>query len=155
MGRVDPFQYFTDHQDAELGRLVSEGRRREFAAFGWDPADVPDPQDPATFERSKLRWDEFDREPHRTLLRWHRELITLRARTSALRSGDRGDVSVEFDEDARWLVMRRAGIVVACNWGENPVELPVRVNTVLVSNGPSGPADSAVRLQPDGVLVGR
>jgi maltooligosyltrehalose trehalohydrolase len=40
-----PFQYFTDHEDAELGRLVSEGRRREFAAFGWNPDDIPDPQD--------------------------------------------------------------------------------------------------------------
>ena len=50
-----PFQYFTDHEDAELGRAVSEGRRREFAAFGWDPSGVPDPQDPATFERSRLR----------------------------------------------------------------------------------------------------
>ena len=53
-----PFQYFTDHDDPELGRAVTEGRRREFAAFGWDPEGVPDPQDPRTFERSKLRWAE-------------------------------------------------------------------------------------------------
>ena len=58
--------------DAELGRLVSEGRRREFAAFGWKPDDVPDPQDPATFERSNLDWDELDKEPHAELLEWHR-----------------------------------------------------------------------------------
>src|SRR5690606_10857723 len=42
-----PFRYFTDHQDPELGRAVTEGRTHEFAHFGWDPADVPDPQDPA------------------------------------------------------------------------------------------------------------
>ena len=57
-GATTPFQYFTDHTDPELGRAVSEGRRREFAAFGWDPQAVPDPQDPATFERSKLDWTE-------------------------------------------------------------------------------------------------
>jgi len=60
-----PFLYFTDH-DAELGAHISAGRRREFAAFGWDPASIPDPQDPGTFERSKLGWDELRREPHST-----------------------------------------------------------------------------------------
>src|SRR3546814_4248273 len=44
-----PFQYFSDHQDPDLARAVSEGRRREFASFGWAPDDVPDPQAPATF----------------------------------------------------------------------------------------------------------
>ena len=44
-----PFRYFTDHQDADLGRAVTEGRTNEFSHFGWDPADVPDPQDPATY----------------------------------------------------------------------------------------------------------
>ena len=54
--------------------LVSQGRRREFAAFGWKPEDVPDPQDPATFERSILDWAELDKEPHAGLLEWHKDL---------------------------------------------------------------------------------
>jgi maltooligosyltrehalose trehalohydrolase len=49
-----PFLYFTDHRDAELGRAVSEGRRREFATFGWRPQEIPDPQAAETFARSKL-----------------------------------------------------------------------------------------------------
>ena len=57
-GTRSPFLYFTDHEDGELGRLVTEGRRREFAAFGAHAEDVPDPQAQATFERSKLDWDE-------------------------------------------------------------------------------------------------
>ncbi len=149
-----PFQYFTDHQDAELGRLVSDGRRREFASFGWEPADVPDPQDPATFERSKLRWDEMIRHPHDTVLGWHRELIALRAATPAMRSGDRSDVTVEFDEGARWLVMSRAGIVVACNWGDGPAELPVELGTALLSNTELVTTEAGRLLQPDGVVVG-
>ena len=36
-----PFQYFADHDDAEMARLVSEGRKREFAAFGWNPERGP------------------------------------------------------------------------------------------------------------------
>ena len=46
-GASTPFQYFTHHEDPELGEQVSEGRRSEFEAFGWNPEDIPDPQDPA------------------------------------------------------------------------------------------------------------
>src|SRR5204863_10048952 len=53
------FLYFTAHTDPALGKAVSEGRRREFAAFGWTPDGVPDPQDPGIFEQSKLKWDEL------------------------------------------------------------------------------------------------
>ena len=53
-----PFLLFTDH-NAELGRLVTDGRRAEFAGFtAFSGELVPDPQARATFERSKLRWDE-------------------------------------------------------------------------------------------------
>ena len=79
-GASTPFRYFTDHHDPELARAVSEGRRREFAAFGWKPEDVPDPQDPAGFEVSKLDWSELGKPPHAEVLAWHRELIRLRRR---------------------------------------------------------------------------
>jgi maltooligosyltrehalose trehalohydrolase len=57
-----PFLFFTDHNE-ELGRLVTEGRRREFAGFAQfsDPAvreRIPDPQAPNTFRRSQLVLDE-------------------------------------------------------------------------------------------------
>ena len=57
-GASTPFQYFTAHEDESSASQVSEGRRKEFAAFGWDPSSVPDPQAAETFERSRLRWDE-------------------------------------------------------------------------------------------------
>ena len=53
------FQYFTDRADPGLGKNVAEGRRREFASFGWNPIEVPDPQDPSNFERSKVDMDEL------------------------------------------------------------------------------------------------
>ena len=60
-----PFLYFTDHKDPALGAAVRKGRRAEFAAFGWRAEAIPDPQDPATFERSKLQWSEVEESPQR------------------------------------------------------------------------------------------
>jgi maltooligosyltrehalose trehalohydrolase len=113
-----PFQYFTDHDDPELADAVREGRRGEFAAFGWDPDQVPDPQDPRTFERSKLAWDERTREPHRDVERWYRELIAFRRDHGALLDGRLDAVKVATDERARTLVMQRGDVVVCCNMGE-------------------------------------
>jgi maltooligosyltrehalose trehalohydrolase len=77
-----PFQYFTDH-DEDLGRLVTEGRRREFATFGAfiDPQlrhAIPDPQDEATFLRSKLDRDEAAAGVGRLALDFHAALLAIR-----------------------------------------------------------------------------
>ena len=77
-----PFLYFTDHAE-DLGRRVTEGRRAEFGAFSAfaDPAHrekIPDPQHPATFERSRVDWSEVEREPHASMLRLYMRLLSLR-----------------------------------------------------------------------------
>jgi maltooligosyltrehalose trehalohydrolase len=117
-----PFQYFTDHADPELGRAVSEGRRSEFGHFGWKPNDVPDPQDPATFQRSKLDWSEVNEPEHREVLAWHRDLIRLRKELPDLAPGSLDDTRVEFDEDQRWLKLWRGSITVWCDLAETPRE---------------------------------
>ena len=116
-GASSPFQYFTDHTEPELADAVREGRKSEFAAFGWDPADVPDPQDPGTFLRSKLRWEERTEPVHADVERWYRELLKLRRARPGLRDGRMHDVEVRTDEDAGTLVVRRDGLVVCCNVG--------------------------------------
>jgi maltooligosyltrehalose trehalohydrolase len=93
-----PFQYFTDHPE-ELGRLVTEGRRREFGKFSAfaDPAvreRIPDPQAVETFENSRLRWDEAERMPHAGILALYRELLRLRRTHPALRGRDRESFAV-------------------------------------------------------------
>jgi maltooligosyltrehalose trehalohydrolase len=118
-GASTPFQYFTSHADPELGRIVSAGRRREFAHFGWDPDQVPDPQDPATFERSRLEWAELGKEPHAGLLAWHRQLIGLRRQYPALSDPRLDRTSAACDEDAGWLVVRRGPVVIAANLGDD------------------------------------
>ena len=111
-----PFQYFTDHADPDLGAAVREGRRREFAAFGWLPEAVPDPQDRATFDRSKLVWDELDEPYHRRILDWYRALIELRRRLPVRR--DSAGIHAEVDDDLRTIVFERDGISVRVNLGK-------------------------------------
>jgi maltooligosyltrehalose trehalohydrolase len=54
-GETAPFQYFSSHPEPELADAVRQGRRKEFAAFAsFAGTEVPDPQDPATLERSTL-----------------------------------------------------------------------------------------------------
>ncbi len=120
-----PFLYFTDHQDPALGAAVSEGRRREFASFGWAPSDVPDPQDPATFERSKLDWDEVASPEHASMLEWYRTLIAIRRRLPELSDGRREQVRVSYDVEQGWLVMARGAVTVVLNLGEGALTLPV------------------------------
>ncbi|HEX3394018.1 MAG TPA: malto-oligosyltrehalose trehalohydrolase [Acidimicrobiales bacterium] len=124
-GASTPFQYFTDHGNADLGRAVSEGRRREFAAFGWDPDDVPDPQDPETFRRSRLDWDELGRPPHDEVLAWHRELLGLRREVPALAGTEVGAPEVRFDEAAGWLVLQRGPLSVVCNLSDAERRVPL------------------------------
>jgi len=120
-----PFQYFTDHDDPELGRAVSEGRRNEFVAFGWKPADVPDPQSPETFARSRLDWSELGREPHASVLDWHQQLIRLRHQLPSLGDPRLEQIRVRFDETARWLVVDHGPFTVACNLGDTGTRVPV------------------------------
>ncbi len=138
-----PFQYFTDHPDPELGRAVREGRRGEFAAFGWDPEAVPDPQDPATFERSKLRWSEREAEPHASMEAWYRALIALRRRRPELGAGAVDAVDASADEDARTLVVRRGDVLVACNFGQEAaaVVLPSAAWSIALASGEGAKLD--------------
>jgi maltooligosyltrehalose trehalohydrolase len=76
-GAQTPFLYFTDHENAELGRLVAEGRSKEFSGFRWQGA-VPNPQEQDTFARSKLNWSELPQPPHAEIYEWYRQLIRLR-----------------------------------------------------------------------------
>jgi maltooligosyltrehalose trehalohydrolase len=151
-----PFQYFTDHE-AELGKLISEGRKREFAAFGWDPAEVPDPQARATYERSKLDWSERDVGVHAEMLAWYRELIALRKSLPELMDGEMSAVQVRFSEAEQWLVMVRGAVTVAFSLAKAPVAVEVRAGSVVRLASEAGVATKAqgalLKLPPDSVAV--
>jgi maltooligosyltrehalose trehalohydrolase len=117
-----PFQYFTDHVNPELGRCVSEGRRREFAEYGWSETDVPDPQAPATFEVSRLDFDEIAEPEHAAMLEFYRTLIRLRRQRPELAAPQ---LSVRFDERSGFFALDREESVVAVNFGREPLRVPL------------------------------
>jgi maltooligosyltrehalose trehalohydrolase len=107
-----PFQFFTDHRP-ELGRLVTEGRRKEFQHFSAfaDPKmreRIPDPQAATTFEASKLNWDERGREPHASILRLYQALLQLRRHDPALRCRDRASVQLTAYPETMLTLRRQA-----------------------------------------------
>jgi maltooligosyltrehalose trehalohydrolase len=83
-----PFLFFTDHK-AELGKSITEGRRREFSHFAGFGKNIPDPQAADTFEASKLDWNERDLDGHREMLAFYQELLSLRANHPVMKDNSR------------------------------------------------------------------
>lgn len=135
-GASTPFQFFSSHPEPELARATAEGRKAEFADHGWAAEDIPDPQDPATFQRSKLDWDEAGTGEHARLLQLYRDLIALRRTEPDFADPWLTHLRIEFDEADRWVVMHRGAFAVACNLGEQPVAVPVTGEPVLSSATP-------------------
>jgi maltooligosyltrehalose trehalohydrolase len=140
-GERAPFQFFTDHIDEEIATATREGRRREFAAFArFAGEEVPDPQDPATFERSKLtrRGDPALRDLYVKLLRARRLL-------------PHGPVDdVRGDQSARWLRVVRGQYELIMSFAEveQPVEAGARRLVVSTHEGVTLRDDGAVVLPP-------
>ncbi|HEY7271875.1 MAG TPA: malto-oligosyltrehalose trehalohydrolase [Actinoplanes sp.] len=118
-----PWQFFTSHPEADLAASVRDGRRREFGSHGWAEADVPDPQDPATFERSKLDWSEPGKPGHAEILDLHRRLIALRRSHADLSDPWLDRVSVSPGDHS--VVIRRGRCLVAANLAPEPRTVPL------------------------------
>ena len=111
-----PFLYFADHDEDEMRRLVVEGRKRDFALFGFGD-DVPNPAEMETFEQSKLKWDEINEGKHAEMLGWVKALIKLRRSTVALNDGSMQRLMVSSDERKRTLVLQRDEVRIVLNLG--------------------------------------
>ena len=147
-GAATPWQFFTSHPEPELGRATAEGRIAEFAAMGWDPATVPDPQDPQTFERSKLDWSELEDDEHARLLDLYRELIALRRSLPALTDPNFAHLRASFDDELRWFRLERDDISIVANFGTAEVALPVLEATVVLSTDASARLDKTTLVLP-------
>jgi maltooligosyltrehalose trehalohydrolase len=127
-GELNPFQFFSNHIDEEIAVATRDGRRQEFASFASFAESVPDPEDPATFDRSKL-----SRSGDPGLARLYRELLAARRRLP------RGDIDeADYDEDARWLLVRRGPYELVCNFGSGAVRLPSTGGTIELAAGAEG-----------------
>jgi len=152
-----PFQYFADHEDPEMAKLVSEGRKKEFAAFGWNPTSIPDPENRDTFTRSKLNWNDLKSPDHAQMLAWHRDLIHLRRATPALNNGEPGKTKVLYNQQEMWLSMSRGNIAVNVNLSQTDRQFPVGEGAeLLLASQPSAKIDeSKLLLPPNTVAVVR
>ena len=127
-GTRTPFQFFTDYEEADLARSVSEGRVREFAGFGWDADEIPDPQAPSTVEASRLRWSELSEPGHARMLSWYRALTALRRELA----WSQRTAWPQVDETDDVLTVTYEDIVVAVNLSDQERPAPA-FTTVLLS----------------------
>jgi maltooligosyltrehalose trehalohydrolase len=145
-GEEAPFQFFSDHIDKEIADATREGRRREFAAFAQFGGDIPDPQDVATFERSKLT-----RRGDAALQRLYVDLLACRRRLGAHEAE-----AVAFDEEQRWLRVRRGDFELVCNFAAEVRHVPCAGIAIELHTHAKAPtlADGRVELEPlSGALI--
>jgi maltooligosyltrehalose trehalohydrolase len=139
-GESAPFQFFSDHIDPEIAQATRDGRRSEFASFtAFSREEIPDPQDPETFQRSKLT-----RERDPVVEGLYRQLLALRRE---LPDGEADEIT--FDEQERWLRVRRGSFELVCNFGREELSLPCGEATVRVTTSAvSQLSDAEIRLAP-------
>lgn len=121
-----PFQYFVSHGDQVLIDAVREGRRKEFAEFGW-AGDIPDPQSDATFLGCKLNWNLHGEGQHRVLWNFYRELLRLRSDVSALANLDKDAMEITPFADQKVLLVRRwdasGQVLIVHHFDRTPVSI--------------------------------
>ena len=139
-GEQAPFQFFSDHIDESIAQATREGRREEFASFAeFAKEEIPDPQNRATFERSKLT---RRRDP--ALTRLYADLLEIR------RSLEPGVVdAIAFDEDARWLRVRRGAFELVMNFATEPRHVRCSGDSVVLATAAGTKlGDGHVELEP-------
>jgi maltooligosyltrehalose trehalohydrolase len=153
-GETRPFMYFTDHAD-ELGRQVSEGRLSEFSGHGWEdlyggPIGVPDPQDRATFMKSKVGPGlGATGEPHDSLRRWLADVMALRGRTLTPQAWESNPAGAS-EARARQLTMR-GPVCVYANLSDQSWN--IQETTTAAVFGQVSINDSGLTLAPDAVVL--
>jgi maltooligosyltrehalose trehalohydrolase len=122
-GENAPFQFFTDHIDKRIAKATRDGRREEFAEFAaFAGEEVPDPQSPETFERSKLTRRRDD-----GLVALYEDLLRLRSQLPRI------EPDIAHDEASRWLRVRRAPFELAMNFASRRRRVPVAGSQIVLS----------------------
>ncbi|MEW6681455.1 MAG: malto-oligosyltrehalose trehalohydrolase [Nitrospirota bacterium] len=161
-----PFQYFVSHGDPALVEAVRRGRAEEFASFGW-AGEIPDPQSPGTFERSRLTRDRPRTRQQEALLCWYRALIALRVSIPALGAGQTARHTVWTRESDRLLIVHRRGpdgsaALVILGFSPTPTTLTLHepvgawrrhldAGDAMFGGKGTSPSLSTVRITSDGV----
>jgi len=121
------FTYFTDFQDRELAKAVSEGRKKEYQGF-LDEGFI-DPQTEDAFNSSKLNWRELNEPRNQEMLKFHRDLLALRRQHRCLSNCRKDLTSVEFSEAEKWIILERRDhfeqfrALIVCSFADQQMEI--------------------------------
>lgn len=153
-----PFLYFADwSEEPALAKAVVTGRQEEFAAFGWKPEDLFDPNSEETFSLAKLDWHALGSEPHASMFAWYQDLITLRREHPDLTDGRLENVRTRYCERGQWLLVERGSMFIAANLSQAPCEIridehgPMRI--LLASEPMDAPENHILRLPAESVAI--
>jgi maltooligosyltrehalose trehalohydrolase len=156
-----PFQFFCDF-GAELAAAVTRGRREEFKRFErfQDPAtqaSIPDPNAEATFQASKLKWDERERSPHAEWLAFCRDCLHERASEVMPRlPACAGKYRIDKDTLLRveWTLGDGSELHLIANFGDSVIEQVTARGAIIHAHGCHADAGGE-RLEPGAVVVWR
>lgn len=155
-GATTPWQFFVSGLDAGLAEATASGRVAEFAQMGWDTSVVPDPNDPATFERSKLDWTERDEPAHARLLDLYRRLARLRRERPELTDPDLAALSGEAADapGGRVYALGRGAARVLVNLSAEPWEVARRAgDEVWLATTDVRTGEGTLVVPPDAAVV--
>jgi maltooligosyltrehalose trehalohydrolase len=153
-GAATPWRFFTSHPEPELAEMVRAGRLEEFAQMEWDTSEVPDPQDPRTFEVSRLDWSELERPRHAELLALTRRLITIRRTYPDFTDPNFDQGRARSNDDGGWLLLERGEMIMVINFSDRPTEVEVgRAVDPVITIGQIEVAGDAVRLGPHSAVA--
>jgi maltooligosyltrehalose trehalohydrolase len=166
-GASTPWQFFTSHPEPELGAATAQGRLEEFTRMGWDESVVPNPQDPATFERSRLRWDELSTvDPgtgidHARLLQLYRDLAALRREWPELTDPSFASLRAMSGQGAtggvadRAFALGRGDLSVLVNLSTEPVSWDVAEGRAILLSTDAGAAvlEGEAVVPPDAAVI--
>jgi maltooligosyltrehalose trehalohydrolase len=148
-GAATPWRFFTSHPEPELAEMVRAGRLEEFAQMEWDTSEVPDPQDPRTFEVSRLDWSELEQPRHAALLALTRQLIKIRRTYPDFTDPHFDQGRAVSSDDGGWLLLERGEMIMVVNFRDRPTEVDIgRVVEPVITIGQVEIAGNVVRLGP-------
>jgi maltooligosyltrehalose trehalohydrolase len=121
--------------------------------MGWDPDVVPDPQEPDTFQRSKLNWSESASGDHARLLALYRKLAVLRREVPELTDPRFAHLAADYSDDEHWLRLDRGGISILLNFGPQSVTLPLAGNLLLSTTADPPPSEISTTLAAHSAVI--